>query len=49
MSGFNILVNVEFAQCECFISKIPVIALKASHEAFLNQSRLHIFLAFSCP
>ena len=49
ISGFNILENVEFAQCKCFISKMPVIALKVSHEAFLNQPRLYIFLIFPCP
>ena len=48
ISGFNILENVEFAQCKCFISKMPVIARKVSHEAFLNQPRLHVFLIFSC-
>ena len=48
MSGFNILVNIECAQCKCFVSKMPVIALKVSHEAFLNQPRLYIFLIFLC-
>ena len=46
MFGFNILVNVEFALCKCFISKMPVIALKVLHEAFLNQPRLYIFPYF---